>query len=684
MPDDTADYNAPTVPPDEDPFPTPTTGAAEFADADKYLGRVVGGVKLDRLLGAGGMGAVFAGEHERLGKQVAIKILPKGLARERERAERFLREARAAAKLEHPNIVTVFDVGEEDDVWFISMRFVDGESAAGRVRRAGPLPVREVLRITRGVAAALDAAHRRNIVHRDVKPENVLLGDEEEVLLADFGLVRDLESGTQLSQSGQILGTPAYMSPEQARGEKVDHRSDLYSLGTTAYYLATGLPPFQAETAIATALKHIMDDAVPPSEQQPGVPRTFDAFVDALMAKQPDDRPASAAAIMDAIDQLLDGGLEAAPPARGPKVGLGILAGAGIGVVLLALLGAAMSGGGKRGRKSPKDDRSPAQPAAADRTGTKPTPTPAPAAKPAPKPAPAAGAAAKAAAAAAAEQAQAEERRLKNTLYARVAAFRRLVLRGGAGDELAAFEPPGAAALDRELVHALLRLTPSGIEWGGDPEIGRLTTDAKGRRHAGVILPFRRRAVPDAGTTGWTLEFIHHGGASGGDGEWYPRFGGADQMVKPAVLLLLDQLFDASPRERKRLLEAEMDASLQARGIKPGTPDYRRGHNTMVRGLQLFLAWMDRAETFEYGIESVSFDPSDRTAQAAVRFRTKMRNQPLKDSVSNFDFKLHHGRWLWWNAKTPNGKPPVREGWKRDGRRPGDGKGKGKGPRKEK
>jgi serine/threonine-protein kinase len=677
MPDDTADYNAPTVPPDEDPFPTPTTGSAEFADADKYLGRVVGGVKLDRLLGAGGMGAVFAGEHERLGKQVAIKILPKGLARERERAERFLREARAAAKLEHPNIVTVFDVGEADDVWFISMRFVDGESAAGRVRRAGPLPVREVLRITRGVASALDAAHRRHIVHRDVKPENVLLGEEEEVLLADFGLVRDLESGTQLSQSGQILGTPAYMSPEQARGEKVDHRSDLYSLGTTAYYLATGLPPFQAETAIATALKHIMDDAVPPSEQQPGVPRTFDAFIDSLMAKQPDDRPASAAAIVDAIDRLLAGGLEAAPPARGPKVGRGVLAGAGIGVVLLALLGAAMSGDGKRSRKAPKRAGTTAQPAAAERP--KPKPKPAPAAKPAATPPKDAGAAATAA-----EQAQAEERRLKNTLYARVAAFRRLVLRGGAGDELAAFEPPGAAAVDRELVHALLRLTPSGIEWGGDPEIGRLTTDAKGRRHAGVILPFRRRAHPDAGTTGWTLEFIHHDRAQGGDGEWYPRFGGAEQMVKPAVLLLLDQLFEASPRARKRLLEAEMDASLQARGIKPGTPDYRRGHNTMVRGLQLFLAWMDRAETFEYAIEQVTFEPAERTAQATVRFRTKMRNQPLKDATSTFDFKLHHGRWLWWKPRTPAGKTPGREGWKREGRRPGDGKGKGKGPRKEK
>ena len=332
---------------------TASDPSASLADPQRFVGREIGGVRLTRLLGAGGMGAVFAGDHVRLGKPVAVKILPKGLSREAERAERFLREARAAAKLEHPAIVTVYDVGEVADAWFITMRLVDGESAAARVRRVGALGAHETLRVVRAVAEALDVAHRRGIIHRDVKPENVLYGPEDEVLLADFGLVRDLEASTQLSGSGQILGTPAFMSPEQARGDPVDARSDLYSLGTTAYYLATGLPPFRAETAIATALKHIMDEAAPPSEANPVLPPAFDDFVGWCMAKRPDDRPPSAAAVVAEVDRLLDGGLRG--PARrrragpGARVVKGALIGVGAGLVALLVIAAAAGAFGRRG-----------------------------------------------------------------------------------------------------------------------------------------------------------------------------------------------------------------------------------------------------------------------------------------------------------------------------------------------
>ena len=256
------------------PPTSPQTGFTRLEDLvgknappppDPLLDTVLGKVLLKRVLGEGGMGTVYMGRHLTLDIDVAVKVLPPNLAQRNQAfIERFLREARTAAQIHHPNIVQVFDVDFQRGYFFIVMEYVEGETAAERLRRKGRLSEREVVELGLEAAAALEYARRKAIVHRDVKPENLLISRDGEVKLADLGLAKRVagDTGSGLTLDGQALGTPAYIAPEQvADARAADHRSDLYALGASLFFLATGRPPFQGPTAFQTMMRHLNEAA---------------------------------------------------------------------------------------------------------------------------------------------------------------------------------------------------------------------------------------------------------------------------------------------------------------------------------------------------------------------------------------------------------------------------------------
>ena len=212
------------------------------------------------LLGRGGMADVYRAEDERLGREVALKLVPPEFARDPDRVERFEREVRAAAKLTHPNIVTVHEFGQEEGQPFYTMALMRGGDLKARIQ-AHPegMPPEEGQGIALAVARALEYAHGRGFVHRDLKPENILFGEDGAPQLTDFGIARAMSSGTRMTATGMSVGSPHYMSPEQARGQAVDGRSDLYSLGVVLYEMLTGRVPFDAADTLAVALRHLND-----------------------------------------------------------------------------------------------------------------------------------------------------------------------------------------------------------------------------------------------------------------------------------------------------------------------------------------------------------------------------------------------------------------------------------------
>ena len=254
---------------------------------------IKGRYSLDRELGRGGMGVVFLARDVALDRPVAIKLLPPDLAARTDLRAAFLREARTAARLAHPHIVPIYAVEEHGDLVFFVMAFIDGETLGSRVRRRGPLAPAESMRVTQEVAWALAHAHARGVVHRDVKPDNIMLErDTGRAIVTDFGIARVIQS---LDPIGGIpAGTPQYMSPEQARGDIVDGRSDLYSLGVTAYFASVGVLPFEAWSAHALLLKHAEEPAPHAREAAPHLPALFADAIDRLLAKRPDDRLESA------------------------------------------------------------------------------------------------------------------------------------------------------------------------------------------------------------------------------------------------------------------------------------------------------------------------------------------------------------------------------------------------------
>jgi eukaryotic-like serine/threonine-protein kinase len=247
-----------------------------------------GRYRIQRKLGAGGMADVYLAEDQELGRRVAIKILNSRHGNDDQFIERFRREAKNAAALNHPNIVSIYDRGEAEDTYYIAMEFLDGRTLKELIVSRGAAPINVTVEYARQILSALRFAHRHGIVHRDIKPHNVLVDAEGRVKVTDFGIAR---AGTsQMTETGSIVGTAQYLSPEQARGGEVDPRSDLYSLGIVLYELLTGKTPFDGETPVEIAMKHLSTTPKPPSKLRPDIPRELDMVVLRALAKNPDDR----------------------------------------------------------------------------------------------------------------------------------------------------------------------------------------------------------------------------------------------------------------------------------------------------------------------------------------------------------------------------------------------------------
>src|SRR5829696_1745451 len=249
---------------------------------------------LSKLLGAGGMAEVFLANDRILGRDLALKILREDYAKDAAFVSRFQREAVSAAALNHPHVVQVYDQGHaEDGRPYIAMEHVPGGSLKDLILRRGLLDPAEAARLAAQVAEALRAAHEGGIVHRDIKPQNVLIDEAGDAKVADFGIA-SAASSTSTYGTELLFGTASYMSPEQAMGERVGPASDLYSLGVVLYEMLTGTLPFEADGALATALKHVTDQPISPRERDPSVPEAMDALVMGLLAKNPEDRGGSA------------------------------------------------------------------------------------------------------------------------------------------------------------------------------------------------------------------------------------------------------------------------------------------------------------------------------------------------------------------------------------------------------
>jgi serine/threonine-protein kinase len=270
------------------------------------------------LLGEGGMARVYLARDNVLDRDVALKALREQYAGDEEFVERFRREAKNAAALNHPSIVQVYDQGRaEDGTYYMAMEYVSGGTLKDRIKKEAPLEPNEAAGIASRVAEALDVAHARGIVHRDIKPQNVLLTASGDAKVADFGIARAASSKT-ITETNLVLGTSAYMSPEQVRGDRAGPASDLYSLGVVLYEMLTGEQPYRADDPIATAMKHLDEPPRHPRDANPAVPEGLDALVAKLLSKRPEDRYASAAQLAEDLRRVRDG---LPPLAAGPEGG---------------------------------------------------------------------------------------------------------------------------------------------------------------------------------------------------------------------------------------------------------------------------------------------------------------------------------------------------------------------------
>ncbi|MBV9923107.1 MAG: Stk1 family PASTA domain-containing Ser/Thr kinase, partial [Pseudonocardia sp.] len=273
--------------------------------------------ELGEVLGYGGMSEVHRGLDTRLGRDVAVKVLRADLARDPQFQMRFRREAQNAAALNHPAIVAVYDTGEVQGEFgplpYIVMEYVDGQTLREIVKTQGPMSQQQVLDVMADVCAALDFSHRHQIIHRDVKPANIMINRAGAVKVMDFGIARALGEGQNVTQTAAVIGTAQYLSPEQARGEPVDARSDVYAAGCVLYELLTGEPPFTGDTPVAVAYQHVREDPKSPSEVNPAVPPQLDAVVLKALSKNPANRYQSAAEMRSDLVRVRSGQAPFAP-----------------------------------------------------------------------------------------------------------------------------------------------------------------------------------------------------------------------------------------------------------------------------------------------------------------------------------------------------------------------------------
>ena len=279
---------------------------------EDLIGKQLGAYRVEALLGEGGMAAVFTAYQPAMDRHVAIKILPRQMVGDTEFVARFQQEAKVVARLQHPHILPVFDYGEADGFAYLVMPLVMGGTLSG-LMHGQPLPLSHIQIIVSQVGDALDYAHSQGVIHRDVKPGNVLLDERGNCLLTDFGLAKIMQGAPGLSGSGGIIGTPTYMSPEQGLGRPLDSRSDIYSLGVILYEMAVGRPPFSADTQIAIVVKHINEPFPPPRQLNASLPEPVERVILKALAKEPDDRyPTASAMVLDLRAALPD--MLAAPP----------------------------------------------------------------------------------------------------------------------------------------------------------------------------------------------------------------------------------------------------------------------------------------------------------------------------------------------------------------------------------
>ncbi|MGN6587893.1 MAG: protein kinase domain-containing protein [Solirubrobacterales bacterium] len=321
--------------------------------SSQMIGTVLSGrYKLEAKLGSGGMSTVYLARDTTLDRSVAVKVMHREMSEQADQLQRFRQEARAVAKLSHPNVVAVIDAGEDSGHPYIVFEYVEGETLKQRINRVGALDAQEALAYAIEIARGLAVAHARNMVHRDIKPQNVLIDSEGRAKLTDFGISRQLEQDG-MTATGRVLGTTDYVAPEQAMGHPVDQRSDVYSLGVVLYEMLTGQVPFQADSQVGVAMKHVNEELPDVQQRRPELSAAAAMVVERATTKDPDDRYQSVGEMIDDLATALEveaaragsttgeatSVLEAVPPAERKLAGGGRWSRAAIALLLLAAAG---------------------------------------------------------------------------------------------------------------------------------------------------------------------------------------------------------------------------------------------------------------------------------------------------------------------------------------------------------
>ena len=280
-----------------------------------------GPYRVEEVIGAGGMGIVYRALDESLQRQVALKTLVPALAADPEFVARFKREAQSAAALNHPHITQIYSIGQEGTVPFFAMELIRGRSLEALMKERGPLDPLEAARYMVQAAQGLRHAAQRKLIHRDIKPSNLMLSEDGIVKITDFGLAKAAKSDTRLTSTGEVLGSPGYISPEQAEGGAIDARSDIYSLGATFYHLVTGKLPFEAPTPVAMIIKHLNEPLRSPRAVNPAIPYPIAAVIQRMMAKRPGERFQDYDALLRELERAIS---------LGPTAGTGVFSAAAV------------------------------------------------------------------------------------------------------------------------------------------------------------------------------------------------------------------------------------------------------------------------------------------------------------------------------------------------------------------